>query len=31
MSPTGDGTDSSTLLEQRERKAAPSLLSCFKY
>ena len=31
MSPTGDGTDSSTSLEQRREKAVPSLLSCFKY
>ena len=31
MSPTGDKTDSSTSLEQRMAKAAPSLLSCFKY
>ena len=31
MSPTGDGTESSTLLEQHGRKAVPSLLSCFKY
>ena len=31
MSPTGDGTDSSTSLEQRRRRAVPSLLSCFKY
>ena len=31
MSPTGDGTDSSTSLEQRRRKAVPSLLSVFKY
>ena len=31
MSPTGDGTNSSTSLEQRRGKAVPSLLSCFKY
>ena len=31
LSPTGDGTDSSTSLEQRMAKAAPSLLSCFNY
>ena len=31
MSPTGDGTDSSTSLEQRRANAVPSLLSCFKY
>ena len=31
MSPTGDGTDSSTSLEQRRANAVPSLLSCFNY
>ena len=30
-SPTGEGTKSSTSLEQRRVKAIPSLLSCFKY
>ena len=29
MSPTGDGTDSSTSLDQRMAKAVPSLLSFF--
>ena len=28
---TGEGTKSSTSLEQRRVKAIPSLLSCFKY
>ena len=27
MSPTGDGTDSSTSMKQRRAKAVPSLLS----
>ena len=31
MPPAGDGTDSSTSLEQRRAKAVPSLLSYFKY
>ena len=31
MSPTGDGTNSSTSLEERSGKAVASLLSCFKY
>ena len=31
MSPPGDGTASSSSLEQRRAKAVPSLFSCFKY
>ena len=31
MSPTRDGTATSTSLEQRKANAVPSLLSCFNY